>query len=198
MREVPAAGICGSTLLHYHDPRRIQALGGSSYNPWLGRGRHISGGLPADKSTIQPSAVESDLSYVVGASMLVRRRFLEEVGLMSEHYFLYFEELDWALRARSRFSLAYSPNSVVYHKEGASTGSSALAVRRSRLADFYSSRNRMLITRKYFPWAVIPTGAILALKALSSLMRGELAGFGALMKGLGSGLVFDLRETSKG
>jgi GT2 family glycosyltransferase len=32
--------------------------------------------------------------------MLVSKQFLETIGLMSEEYFLYFEELDWTLRAR--------------------------------------------------------------------------------------------------
>ena len=32
--------------------------------------------------------------------MFVRKTFIEEVGYMSEDYFLYFEELDWILRGR--------------------------------------------------------------------------------------------------
>ena len=48
------------------------------------------------------------MEYVSGASMLASRAFLENVGLMEESYFLYFEELDWALRARGKFDLAYA------------------------------------------------------------------------------------------
>ena len=29
--------------------------------------------------------------------MMVSRRFLEAIGLMDESYFLYFEEMDWAI-----------------------------------------------------------------------------------------------------
>jgi hypothetical protein len=54
--------------------------------------------------------------------MLVSRAFLEAVGLMGEEYFLFFEELDWAWRARGRFRLGWAPESVVYHREGSSTG----------------------------------------------------------------------------
>ena len=54
--------------------------------------------------------------------MLSSRVFLEDVGLMEESYFLYFEELDWAMRAKKAFKLGYARESVVYHKEGASIG----------------------------------------------------------------------------
>ena len=35
------------------------------------------------------------IDYVVGASMLCSKDFLKEVGLLSEDFFLYFEEMDW-------------------------------------------------------------------------------------------------------
>jgi GT2 family glycosyltransferase len=52
--------------------------------------------------------------------MLISRRCLEAVGLLEETYFLCYEELDLAARARPAFLLGYSPESVVYHKEGGS------------------------------------------------------------------------------
>lgn len=51
------------------------------------------------------------------------RDYILRSTLMSEDYFLCFEELDWATRAKGLYSLAYAPNSIVYHKEGASIGS---------------------------------------------------------------------------
>jgi len=43
----------------------------------------------------------------MGASMLVSKPFLRDVGLMSEDYFLFYEELDWAT-GRGRYALAYA------------------------------------------------------------------------------------------
>lgn len=37
---------------------------------------------------------------------------------MAEDYFLYFEELDWATRARRRYTLGYAPQSIVSHELG--------------------------------------------------------------------------------
>jgi len=99
------------------------------------------------------AAVEQQLSCVVGAAMLVSRPFLEQVGLMREDYFLYYEEIDWATRAKGRFKLGYAPRSVVFHKEGASIGTTASGG--SPLSMFYLFRNRIRFTwrfhRPYLP-----------------------------------------------
>lgn len=117
MSESPKAGLCGSKLLEYEPPHAVQALGGATYNRWLGSARQIH-----SEHSGRAEAVESRMAYVVGASMLVSKAFLRDVGLMSEDYFLFFEELDWVARARGRYGLAYAPGSVVYHKAGRSTG----------------------------------------------------------------------------
>lgn len=147
------AGICGSKLLYYDNPVLIQALGGSVYNLWTSRGGHLGAGLK-NQNTPSHEWVESRMKYVVGASMLVRRKFLLDVGLMNESYFLYYEEIDWATRARGKYSLAYAPESVVFHKEGASIGHSACKTKRSELSEYHSSRNGIRFTRLYFPLAI--------------------------------------------
>jgi hypothetical protein len=149
---VENAGICGSTLRYYHNPKIIQALGGATYNKWTGLSSEIGNGLPWETKTPYQNIV-NNLSYVSGASMLVSKDFLLNIGLMCEEYFLYFEELDWALRARSKYLLTFAPNSIVYHKEGASIGSGK-SVKRSVVAEFYSFKNRLVVTRKFFPCAL--------------------------------------------
>ena len=153
MREKPDAGLCGSTLVYHHDRSKIQAYGGATYNKWLSTSRHIGQDAPKGEE-VHAEEVEAQLDYLVGASCLVSRPFLEEVGLMSEDYFLYFEEVDWAARAKGRYTLAFAPKSVVYHKEGGSIGSSSDGAKKSRLADYYGVRNRLLYTRKHAPEAL--------------------------------------------
>lgn len=151
METTPTAGMCGSTVAYYHDPTRLQAQGGARYLRWLGMGRHIGEGKPVENKKSQEQ-VERQLDYVLGASILVSKSFLQEVGLMNEEYFLYFEELDWALRARGKYSLAYAPQSIVFHKEGGSIGTDYSGVNRSLQSDYYLFKNRLTITRKFFPW----------------------------------------------
>ena len=69
---------------------------------------------------------------------------------------LYYEELDWALRSKGRFSLAYAHDSLVYHKVGGSIGTSSHPRRKSLVSDFFTLRNRLKFTRQFFPYA-LPT-----------------------------------------
>lgn len=172
MKSDPTAGIVGSTLLYYQKPETIQARAGAHYNKWLALSRHIDVFRPS-QSDYRLADIENRLSYVCGASMLVRREFIEQVGLMSEEYFLYFEELDWAVRAEGRFRMAYAPESVVYHKEGGSIGSSSAGAKKSKMADFYSQRNRVLFTKKYYRLALPTLYLGLILSIINRIRRGQ-------------------------
>lgn len=82
--------------------------------------------------------------------MFVKRKFVQTVGAMNENYFLYFEELDWAIRGlKSHFQMEFCPTASVFHKLGASTGSGRKEI--SEISDFYFVRNRIKIAKSYFP-----------------------------------------------
>lgn len=171
-------GICGSTLLYYDDPERIQALGGGYYCRWIGlpwlhgRWRRLS------SRHLEARRIPLLINYVVGASMLVSRDFLEQIGLMNEDYFLFFEETDWAWRSRGRFDLGWAPRSLVYHKIGRSIGTSTDPRQKSKTCDFYALRNRLLFTKK-FCRSALPTIWLSLLGALLirlMLGRADLAG----------------------
>lgn len=144
-------GILGSKLLLYNQPDCLQAVGGR-YNRWLGKVKEIGF---KERDLGQWDECKPILDYVIGASMLVRKEFIETVGIMEEEYFLYYEELDWAIRGnRKGWRSGFSPYARVYHKMGASINKENKSGN-SRMADFYSVRNRILLTRKYFPYALI-------------------------------------------
>lgn len=152
MQEKPDAGICGSTLPYYYEPEKIWALGGATYNKWLARQKHIGQDQPTNQA-IDSKLIEHDIDYITGASMLVSRSFLKDIGLMNEEYFLYFEEPDWAARARKKYSMVYAPNSFVYHKAGVSTKTLDKLGKKS-ISEKLARRNRVLFTRKYFIWVL--------------------------------------------
>jgi GT2 family glycosyltransferase len=164
MRRNPSAGVCGSKIISYHEPDKVQSLGGCRFNKWLGIPSHI-GVKTVASSAVDKSDVLRQMAFVTGASMLVSQPFLNDVGLMDERYFLYYEEIDWVIRANNRYSLEFTPDSVVYHKEGASTGTT-----RSYCADFYSMQSRILFTRKHFPYA-LPTVYLGMVGALFNRIR---------------------------
>ncbi len=150
----PSIGLCGSTLIYHDNRQMVQAFGGSTYNRISGKSRHIGAFAPLSAIPTDPTETERAMSYVVGAAMLVRREYLEQVGLMEESYFLYYEEIDWATRSNGRFRLGYAPDSLVFHKEGASIGTDASGG--SALSIYYLFRNRVRFTARFFPW-LLPT-----------------------------------------
>jgi GT2 family glycosyltransferase len=183
MSERADSGLCGSTLLDYRNPDHVQALGGSTYNKWLARSGHIGRGI-SKEDVPDPAIVESKMRYVIGASMLVRKSFLMDVGLMNESYFLYFEEIDWATRGKGRYALAYAQKSVVYHKQGTSAGTSFERKSRSYTSEYYSSRGRLLYTRKYFPTAAPVVACSLLAGSLLRYAAGNTSGARAIFAGL--------------
>lgn len=154
MEEDSTIGICGSTLIYHHSQQMVQAFGGASYNRFSGKSRHIGAFAPLSAVPTDPTEIERAMSYVVGAAMLVRREYLEQVGLMEEGYFLYCEEIDWATRGKGRFRLGYAPNSYVFHKEGASIGTAASGG--SALSTYYLFRSRVRFTARFYPELLAP------------------------------------------
>lgn len=75
---------------------------GGKINWWLGRTKHI------EKFSI--------VDYVSGCAMLIRRPVLEKIGPLDERYFLYFEDVDFCLRARKAgFKISVEPKSQIIH-----------------------------------------------------------------------------------
>lgn len=172
MERDSAIGICGARLRYIVPDDRIQAYGGARHNRWSGRARYI-GHWAAPDEPHSRDEVERSMSYVCGASMFVRREVIETVGLMAEDYFLFFEELDWALRTKATFKLGYCPEAVVYHKEGATIGSSSDTKRTSWLSDFYLFRNRLKFTARFYPYALPSVWFVMLLQALRRGLRGQ-------------------------
>lgn len=149
MQADPRIGMCGSTMFYFDTPQTVQCLAGSRFDFEHAVGDPIGYGKPFDRGTSQ-AQVEQQLAHISGASMMVSRAFIDTVGLMDENYFLYFEEIDWAVRAKGRFTLGWAPRSFVWHKEGGSIGSS----HRTRPSDRslrYIQVNRLRFTRKLSP-----------------------------------------------
>jgi len=147
----PAAGVFGSTVVDYHRNGYVQVAGGVRYNRVLTLNRPLLAGVPL-REALNFRGNDS-LDYVAGAAMFVRKELLQRVGFLSEEYFLFYEELDYALRARlNGYELAWCRQSIVYHKGGMATGSkSFVRKRKSVLAEYYSTLSALRVTRKFWP-----------------------------------------------
>lgn len=150
----------------------VQAHGGH-WRRWLARPVSIGRGDPLGEPPPR-SAIEPRLSYLLGASMLVGRRFVELAGLMREDYFLYGEEIEWCLRGRARGAcLGFAPAARVLHAQGSTTGSADAIHARPRLPIYLDERNKLNIVRDHHPpHLLLATPAALALLTLRFARRG--------------------------
>lgn len=147
-------GMCGTVVKYYFRPDTVQALNGSTFNLLTGQGKSIGGNKPLS-SHMSPKTVVAKTDFVLGASLCVSRKFVEEIGLMAEDYFLYYEEIDWATRNNNHrpapFRVGFARGAVVYHKEGGSIGSGGGKGQRSVTSDYYMLRARLIFYRLHYP-----------------------------------------------
>ncbi len=63
---------------------------------------------------------EQSVAQVMGAAMLITRKVINDIGLLDEHFFIWFEEVDYCQRARDAgYDIKYYPNAEVIHQLGA-------------------------------------------------------------------------------
>jgi len=69
--------------------------------------------MPYNFHNEEPS---SNVDYLSGAAMLVKKTVIDKVGFLDPDYFLYFEETDWCARMiRAGYDLEYVPNAIAWH-----------------------------------------------------------------------------------
>ena len=114
--------------------------------------------------------------WVSGASMMIRRAVVEDIGLLDEDYFLYFEEQDFCRRTiLAGWQIWYVPDSKIMHIEGAATGIQQVV--RRRPVYWYNSRRRYF-TKYYGISGLIFADLLWAIGRLTYLLRRRL-GLGA-------------------
>jgi hypothetical protein len=86
--------------------------------------------------------ISKKVDWIAGASMLIRYSLYEELEMMDERYFLYFEETDFCLQAKRKgWDCWYLPASRVLHYEGQSTEVVSNDIQRRRIPQYwYQSR----------------------------------------------------------
>jgi len=134
-------GMVSPKIKFHWDASLIQYAGYTPMNHWTIRNNSIGYRQKDDGSFDKEGETES----IHGAAMMVPKRVVEQVGMMTEIYFLYYEEHDWAeMVKRAGFKIYYQPKSYILHKESISTG------KFSPLKTYYIARNRIVFARRNF------------------------------------------------
>ncbi len=134
-----AIGMVSPKILFHHTPDTIQYAGYFPMNPYTMR-QNLVGYRQKDIGQYN----DTKETYAIhGAAMMVPRRIIKQIGMMTEIYFLYYEEHDWCSRIKKAgYKVYYQPQSVIFHKESISTG------KESPLKIYYIARNRILYSRR--------------------------------------------------
>ncbi len=139
MESNPRIGLASSKLVYYSMPDVVQFAGSKGINMYTGRGFAI-GHKEKDKPAFD-GVYRTQLAH--GAAMMISRKVVEEIGLMADLYFLYYEETDFCERVKAAgFEIWYCGLSKVYHKESMSVG------KESPMKTYYLTRNRLIFTRR--------------------------------------------------
>lgn len=165
------------------DGQKVQSLGGS-FSLYNGRAvrRYYNCGI---------EKVPKDFEYVdfpIGCAFLVKREFLEDVGLLVENFFLYYEDVEIGLRAKREFwKVVAIPTSKIYHKD----------TTKERMYDplinYLAIRNQIWVERIYanpfqlmtfmlfnfllrYPYKTFKTIMFFRLKTFVFILRGIFAG----------------------
>ncbi|MGA1868904.1 MAG: glycosyltransferase family 2 protein [bacterium] len=147
----PKAGIFGSTIISSDTNDRLECAGGCWYEPITTVARFaLKNQILSDLLKKSPKL---NLDYISGVSMFIRDEVFRKVGLFNEDYFLFYEELDLCTRAKKAgFELMWSPQSIIYHKGGASIGRPGFANRKKiRLSNYHENLSTLLFTKNCYP-----------------------------------------------
>jgi GT2 family glycosyltransferase len=128
MDEHPTAGLLGPQMLwpdgsvqssRRRFPTLRTALVESTFlQKWFPQNRVLCRYYILDR----PDDAVSEVDWVTGACLLVRREVFEQVGLLDDAYFMYSEELDWQKRiAGAGWKVVYLPTAQIVHYEGRSS-----------------------------------------------------------------------------
>lgn len=141
------------------------------------------------------SLLGREVEVMHGAAMMLRREVIEEIGVMSEAYFLFYEEYDWSYRLLQRhYKVWYEPASLIYHKEGQSIG------RITPLREYYLTRGRVLFARRNLEglYKMLSCCYLLSIVMLRNIIKYMLSGDWRLLKATISGPISGILATKKG
>jgi len=93
-----------------------------------------------------PDDTAAGHDFLTGCCLLVRKDVFEKIGFFDESFFLYYEDVDLCLRARKAgYTMAVNRQSVIWHKISQSVKPE------SETYHYFTSRNKLLFTRKHGP-----------------------------------------------
>ncbi len=127
-------------LIYFFDERDLIWSAGGRLSRFFTRGELVG---YREKDEGQYHFTEQ-VDYISGTCLLIKTEFIKKIGLISEDYFLYYEDTDWCQRAKivgGRCLLV--PGAKIYHKASRSTKEFSYPY------IYYHSRNGLMFAARF-------------------------------------------------
>ena len=134
----PSIGIVGPMVYHFDSPEVIQSAGGTLSTYW--ESSHIGENETDRGQYDRPRPV----SWISGCCIMIRAKAFEQIGLIDERYFYYWEETELCIRARKHgWHIEHVPQAKLWHKGVQMDYAPKPSV------TYYATRNRLLTLSKH-------------------------------------------------
>lgn len=128
--------------IYYYKPDNVLWYAGGKLDWGIASSRHI-GIEEKDRGQYD---IERIVSYAPTCCMLLPAKVFNEIGMLDEKYFMYFDDTDLcaALAENGIYKIKYIPSAKMWHKVSSSTGGQG-----SKLKTYYINRNQLYYIQKY-------------------------------------------------
>jgi GT2 family glycosyltransferase len=171
---VDGGGPCVAVAPDGRNHRQALSLGGGAVDIVNNVGSCVwTDGSGGDRGFLEPDVGQYDAPSAVfawcGACVLLSRPYLEDVGLLAESFFLYYEDTDLSWRGQARgWAYAYEPSAVARHVH------SAIAVAGSDLFAHHVERNRLAMITRNAPVRLALSAPLAHLLTTASYLRRDV------------------------
>lgn len=164
-------GAVGATMFEYREPTVIQAAAGGAFSP-----RQLFPSLVGQREL--DSQERPRVDFISGACFLARTADLVKVRMFDEVFYIYGEDVDLSLKIeRLPSRLVYAPEARIWHRGGGEQGYG------NPKHDYYTTRNTLLLIRKYYPSFRVPALLYMLYRVFSpKIVRGQRSRLAAVAR----------------
>lgn len=130
----------GAKIYFFNEPKRIWFNGADFI--WTNGGKHYQYGqvdFDPDETKLK------DTGYVTGCALLARAKIIQDIGLLCEDFFMYYEDIDWSLKAqKAGYKTIVAPAAHIWHKVSRSAEKMG-----APMIHYYHIRNALLLAQKH-------------------------------------------------
>lgn len=96
---------------------------------------------------LKKNTTTKEVDFISGSFMLIKKEVLDKIGLFDQRYFMYYEDVDFCIRARkSGYKCLFVPKVLISHLESVHIKKTA--------KEYYLARNHFLFVEKHAPWNI--------------------------------------------